>query len=66
MTHTWRTGRTVSCCYECERRQPGCHAECEEYQQFAAQQRLSYAERQRYSSSRDSWRKERAPKKMFK
>lgn len=62
MTHTWRTGGIVSCCYECERREPGCHGGCPDYQAFVAKRQSIYAERQAASVGRARWRADLAKK----
>lgn len=52
-------------CYQCERRTPGCHGSCPDYQAFAAERQEVYRQREIYSgATRTRWRKELAPKKL--
>lgn len=65
MTHSWRGGKSISCCYKCEDRTPGCHASCRDYKEFSADRQEVYRQREIYSgATRTRWRKELAPKKM--
>lgn len=64
MTHSWRGGKSISCCYKCEKRTAGCHASCTDYKEFASDRKQVYHERETYATAvRGSWRKEYAPKK---
>ena len=41
----------MSCCYNCPKRQPHCHADCEEYKKYSAKnaERKEKAHKQKYT-----------------
>lgn len=63
MWHHFTLTATKTPCYQCDRRTPGCHGSCEEYQAFSAERQEVYRQRMTYSAAtRGRWRKELAKK----
>ena len=57
--HHFTLTATKTPCYQCDRRTPGCHGSCEEYQAFSAERQEVYRQRMTYSTAtRGRWRKE--------